>query len=145
MKIHSDKKFKPAFSIIEVLVSVVILSTSILFVLRLYSSNHEQIVYISERNNHMLNDSLFLLPEIEKHHTNHRDAYTLLAEHFKIKTDKSKKALKKIERKIFIPEPVSTIPAATEEGTKNSFSTILNQVMLKKEHSTIYSRIQVAF
>ena len=145
MKPYNNQKFRHAFSIIEILVSVVILSTSILFVLRLYSNNHEQIVYISERNNQMLNDSLFLLPEIKNYHSSQRDAYTVLEKHFKIQSDESREALKKIERKIYVPEPLSIIPPASKEDKGNGVSTTFNQFMLKKEHSSIYSRIEVAF
>jgi len=47
---------RPAFTIIEILVSIVIISFSILFVLRIHSDNRDHIIYLSERNKHALQE-----------------------------------------------------------------------------------------
>jgi len=52
------KNSQPAFTLIEVLVSVLILSGTIVYALKIHSQNHEQIVYISERSKLSLQDSL---------------------------------------------------------------------------------------
>lgn len=135
------KTMRKAFSIIEVLVSVVIISTSIVYVLKIHANNSEQIVYISERNKQALQDSLYLSPEVLKYHKDRKDAYTILHPHFKLKEDKSKEILKKSERDIFIPEPIQIIPP--EEGY--GVSATVDEVMLKDKHSSIYHRIKIDF
>ena len=54
------KQFRPAFTIIEILISVIIISLAIIPVLKIHTENHKQIVYISERNKRALQDSLYL-------------------------------------------------------------------------------------
>ena len=91
------KPLRPAFTIIEILVSVLILSVSIMYILQIHSSNHEQIVYISERNKHALEDSLYLGSDVLKYHKESKSAYDLIEKEFKVKEFKSREILKKTD------------------------------------------------
>ena len=100
---------RPAFTIIEILIAVIIISFGIIYVLQVHSDNHEQIVYISERNKHSLQDSLYLTPNILRHHKDDKTAYDILQRHFKIREDESREILKKNSRDIYIPEEIQII------------------------------------
>ena len=130
------KVLRPAFTIIEILVSVIILSFAIIFVLKVHTDNQEQIVYISERNKLSLEDSLYLSPNILKHHKDSKSAYDLVERFFKIKEQESREILKQTSRDIFIPEEVRIIPLEDQPGP----TAVVNEIMLKDKHSSIYYR-----
>ena len=128
------KPLRPAFTIIEILISVIIISFAVIFVLKVHTDNQEQIVYISERNKRSLQDSLYLSTNILKHHQDNKSAYEILEKLFKIKALESREVLKKNSRDIFIPEEIRIIPPQDLPGP----TTIVNEVMLKDKHSSIY-------
>ncbi len=133
------KTLRPAFTIIEILISVIILSFAIIFVLQVHTDNQEQIVYISERNKLSLQDSLYLSPDILSHHKDNKTAYDILEKFFKINELKSREILKKNSRDIFIPEEITLLPPQDESTQGQSVPTaIINEVMLKDKHSSIY-------
>ncbi len=128
------RQLRPAFTIIEILVSVIILSLAIVPVLKVHTDNHEQIVYISERNKRALQDSLYLDSMILKQHKETKSAYEILAGTFKINELKSREILKKNQREIYIPEAIRITPLPEEGGP----TAIVNEVMLKDKHSSSY-------
>ena len=128
------KQLRPAFTIIEILVSVIILSLAIVPVLKVHTSNQEQIVYLSERNKRSLQDSLFLSSNILNHHQDNKTAYEILEKFFKIKEQESREILKKTSRDVFIPEEIRIIPLEEQGGP----TAIVNEIMLKDKHSSIY-------
>jgi len=130
---------RPAFTIIEILVSVIILSFAIIFVLKIHTDNHEQIVYISERNKHSLQDSLYLGSNILKYHKDNKTAYELLENYFKIEELKSREILKKNSRDIFIPEEIEILPPSDTPGP----TAIVHKILLKDKHSSIYYRFNI--
>ncbi|UPT77576.1 hypothetical protein MN086_00115 [Sulfurovum sp. XGS-02] len=128
------KPLRPAFTIIEILISVIILSLAIVPVLKLHTDNREQIIYISERNKRALQDSLYLDTAIFQQHKETKSAYELLRDSFKIKELKSREILKKNSRAIYIPEAIRITPLPEQGGP----SAIINEVMLKDKHSSSY-------
>lgn len=128
------KALRPAFTIIEILISVVILSISIVFVLQVHSDNHEHIVYLSEKNKLALEDSLYLTTNILKHHKDNRTAYQVLERHFKVKELESREILKATSRDIFIPEEVRIDPPQEQAGPR----AVVNEILLKDKHSSGY-------
>ena len=137
--LYSVKTLRPAFTIMEILISVIIISVSIVYVLKLHSQNHEQIVYISERNKLSLQDSLFLTDDVIKYHKERKEAYEVLEKYFKVKDLKSRELLKKNARDFFIPEPVNILPV---EGYGPS--AIIDEIMLKGKHSSIYYHFKIS-
>ena len=129
---------RPAFTIIEILISVIILSFAIIFVLQVHTDSQEQIVYISERNKLSLQDSLYLSPDILTHHKDNKTAYDILEKFFKIDELKSREILKKNSRDIFIPEESKLIPPEQSTQGQPTPAAIVNEVMLKGKHSSIY-------
>ena len=128
------KKLRPAFTIIEILISVIILSLAIVPVLKIHTDNREQIIYISERNKRALQDSLYVNNTILHQHQETKSAYEILAGSFKINDLKSREILKKIRREIYIPEAIKITPLPEQGGP----SAIVNEVMLKDKHSSNY-------
>ena len=125
---------RPAFTIIEILVSVIIISGSIVFALKIHSQNHEQIVYISERNKLSLQDSLFLTPDVVKYHKDKKEAYEILQRYFKITELKSREILKKSSREFFIPEQIKIIPPEETGG----YGALVDEIKIKDKYSSSY-------
>ena len=128
------KQLRPAFTIIEILISVIIISLAIIPVLKIHTENHEQIVYISERNKRALQDSLYLSSNILQHHQDNKTAYEILERLFKIKEQESREILKKSSRDVFIPEEIKIISLEEQSGP----TAIVSEVMLKDKHSSNY-------
>jgi hypothetical protein len=133
------KQLRPAFTIIEILISVIIISFAIIFVLKIHSDNHEQIVYISERNKLTLQDSLYLGSNILEHHEDNKTAYDVMGMFFKIKELKSREILKQNSRDVFIPDDIKIMPPQEQQAP----TVIINEVMLKGMHSSIYYHLKI--
>ena len=133
------KLLRPAFTIIEILISVIIISFAIILVLRVHTDNHEQIVYISERNKRTLQDTLYLDSTIFNYHQDNKTAYEVLGRLFKIRAQESREILKKTSRDIFIPEEIKIISLEEQEGP----SAVVNEVMLKDQHSSNYFHLKL--
>lgn len=130
---------REAFTIIEILVSVIIISFSIVYVLQIHTSNHEQIVYITERNKRALEDSLYLEAKILDHHKETKNAYVLLEQDIKIEELKSRTILKKIVRDIYIPEEIEILPPSDLPGP----TAVINEVKIKGKHSSNYWHFKI--
>ena len=133
------KPLRPAFTIIEILISVLILSGSIIYILQLHSSNHEQIIYISERNKQALQDSLYLSADALKYHKEDKSAYDLIGKEFKIKEFQSREILKKAERKLFVPEEIVILPPPDIPGP----TTIAQEITLKGDYNANYWHFKI--
>lgn len=133
------KVFRPAFTIIEILVSVIILSVSIVYILQIHSANHEQIVYISERNKHALEDSLYLGSEVLKYHKESKNAYDLIGKDFKIQEFQSRDILKKTERTLFISEETYILPPSDVPGP----SAMAQEIKLKGDYHANYWHFEI--
>jgi len=129
---------RPAFTIIEILISVIIISFSIVYVLKVHSQNHAQIVYISERNKLSLQDSLFLTEDVTRYHKERKDAYEVLRPYFKIDDFKSREILKKTGREFFIPEAINLTPEE-EAGP----AATVEEIKLKDRYSSAYFRFKI--
>jgi len=134
------KPLRPGFTLIEILISVLILSTSIVYILKIYGQNHEQIVYITQRNAHALEDSLFLSKDVLRYHKEEKSAYDLIEREMKIDDFESRRILKNIKRTIFIPEPITLSPE--EEGDESPAATV-NEIKLKGDYASTYFRFNL--
>ncbi len=130
---------RPAFTLIEILIAISILSVTFLYVLKVHSDNAKHIVYLSERNKHSLEDSLYLSTNILRYHKDRRSAYDILERHIRVEEDESRKILKKSERSIFIPEEIKIIPPPDTRGP----TAIVNEIKLKDKHSAIYWHFKI--
>ena len=133
------RTLRPAFTIIEILISVIIISLAIVPVLKLHTNNHGQIVYISERNKRALQDSLYLDSTILSYHQDTKTAYDLLGRLFKVTDTKSREILKDRHRDIFIPEPIELIPGEEQGGP----TATINEIILKGQHNSAYYHLKL--
>ncbi len=139
MKIRlSVKTSRPAFTLIEVLISVLILSGTIVYTLKIHSQNKEQIVYISERSKLSLQDSLFVADDTLRYHKDTKTAYDVIERYFKVDDLKSRKILKKISREYFIPEPIQLIADETEAPTA-----VVDEIKIKDKFSSSYFHFKI--
>jgi len=129
---------KPAFTLIEVLISVLIISGSIVYALKIHSQNHEQILYISERSKLSLQDSLFLADNAHTFHKDTKEAYDVISPYFRIDDLKSREILKQISREYFIPEPIQL--TSEEEGQP---SATVEEIKIKDKFSSSYFHFKI--
>ena len=134
----SIKTSHPGFTLIEVLISVLILSGTIVYALKIHSQNKEQIVYISERSKLSLQDSLFVADDTLRYHKDTKTAYDVIERYFKVDDLKSRKILKKISREYFIPEPIQLIADETEAPTA-----VVDEIKIKDKFSSSYFHFKI--
>ena len=132
------KASRPAFTLIEILISVLILSGTIVYALKIHSQNREQIIYISERSKLSLQDSLFVAEDTLKHHKDTKTAYDIIEKHFKVDDLKSRNILKKISREYFIPEQIQLI--GEEVGTPTA---VVDEIKIKDQFSSSYFHFKI--
>jgi len=125
------------FTLIEVIMSVIIVSIVVMGAMKLQDKNRDMAIYISQRGNSELDNSLFLTPKVYKYDKDEKDAYELLRNEFNIKDDKSREALKKIIKKINITED-KEIPISLEKNTEPIFTFYTNEVLLKGKYPARY-------
>ena len=133
-----EKTSRPAFTLIEILISVLILSGTIVYALKIHSQSHEQIVYISERSKLSLQDSLFVADNTLRYHKDTKTAYDIVEKYFKVEDLKSREILKKISREYFIPEPIHLM--ADEEATPTA---VVDEIKIKDKFSSSYFHFKI--
>ncbi len=127
---------KNAFTLIEVIMSVIIVSIVVMGALQLQEQNSDMATYLMKRGNAELDNSLFLTKRVERYDKSKKSAYEILVDEFKIKDDESRQLLKKIEKKINITEAVP-IPLGSEE-TGILFTFYSNEILLNGEYPSRY-------
>jgi prepilin-type N-terminal cleavage/methylation domain-containing protein len=124
---------KRAFTIMEVLVSVVLISIVVLGIIKIESQNQQIAHYISGRVKSELSNTLFLVPKVMRYNKEEKSAYVLLEKMHGDK-DTTREILKNTKRKIHISEPLKLgeLPIPVE----------VRAVMLKSEYSGRYYRLK---
>ena len=123
---------RSAFTLIEVLVSVVLISIVVLGIARIREQNVAAAHYLSSRMQKELDNTLFLGEGSIRYSGETKDAYTVL-HGFGIKKDATREILKAKKREIRVsdPLPVGKLP----------FSIELRAIRLKDEYSSRYYRL----
>ena len=128
---------KRAFTLIEVIMSVIIVSIVVMGAMELQSKNRDMAVYIAQRGNSELDNSLFLTKKVYKYDKDEKDAYELIRDEFNIRDDDSREILKTITKKINITEE-EEIPISIEEGAEPIFRFYTNEILLKGKYPARY-------
>jgi prepilin-type N-terminal cleavage/methylation domain-containing protein len=128
---------KRAFTLIEVIMSVLIVSIVVMGAMKLQERNRDMAVYISQRGNSELDNSLFLVSKVYRYNKDERDAYELLREDFEIKDDESKNILKAITKHINITDE-KDIPISMQENQEPIFTFYTNEILLKGKYPSRY-------
>ena len=124
---------KRGFTIIEIVVSVLIIAIVTLTLAKVNKQNANMVDYVTSRNKHELTNTLFLVKEASKYNKSEKDAYTLLAK-MNIKNADTRAYLKKVTRKIYSQD---SIPVEKMVVPVN-----LKAIMLKSQFSTRYYRFE---
>ena len=138
MATATPKQQRAGFTLIEVIVSVLIISFVVLSLMEISSRTEDNAVYLSQRNKAAFLDSFYLLDESSKYHKKEKNAYEIIQPYFKITNDDSKDILKKISREIIVPEPIK-VPTP-EESTVN---TEVTRIILKEKYSSSYFQFKL--
>lgn len=135
MKIYFSAKQQQAFTIIEVLVSVVLISIVALGAVKLQQESRTMALYLSDRSKSELSNTLFLGKEVMRYHKDEKDAYSLLSKTFRLSDDASREILKESKRSIFISDPIklsdTTLPIK------------VNEIMLKGNYPARFFHVEV--
>ncbi len=126
-----------AFTLIEIIMSVIIVSIIVMGAMKLQDRNREMAIYIQQRGSSELDNSLFLTDKVYRYDKSEKDAYELIRDEFNIKDDISRELLKKITKKINITED-KDIPISIEEGSEPIFTFYTNEVLLKGKYPARY-------
>jgi prepilin-type N-terminal cleavage/methylation domain-containing protein len=129
-----------AFTLIEVIISIIILSGAIVYVLNLHSQTRYDIEYIVQRNKLTLQDSLFVAPKILRFHKETKSAYDIINDKFTIDKLKTREILQNIKREIFIPESISV---SSDEDTLSIPSIQIQEIKLKDKYSSYYFHFNI--
>jgi prepilin-type N-terminal cleavage/methylation domain-containing protein len=108
------KNFKDGFTLIEVLVSVMLISIVILGLMKINSQTQDMTIYITQREKAVWTDSLFLYDDIKEQANKEINAYDMLLKRYKLSNDESISILKEAQRKIYIEEQVEDENASKE-------------------------------
>ncbi len=135
MRYYFARRQKSAFTIIEVLVSVVLISIVALGAVKLQQESRNMALYLSDRSKSELSNTLFLGKEVMRYHKDEKDAYSLLYNTFKISDDQSRDILKKSKRNIFISDSIGL--------SDETLPVELNEIMLKGEYSSRFIHFKI--
>ena len=135
MKWHYQTKLRQAFTIIEVLVSVVLISIVALGAVKLQQESRAMALYLSDRSKSELSNTLFLGKEVMRYHKDEKDAYSLISRTFKLADDTSREILKESKRSIFISDPIKL--------SDETLPVKVNEIMLKGNYPSRFFHFEV--
>lgn len=136
-KIEINKKKKSAFTLIEVMVSVIIISIVVVGILKQQSLTTNMISYLLKRGDAELDNTLFLAKNVKRYHEENKTAYDLLLNEFSIKDLESREILKEVSRQIHITEEIE-IPIVIDEASGQEFTFYTNEILLKEDYPARY-------
>lgn len=128
---------KKAFTLIEIIISVMIVSIVVMGILKQQSQNSDMAEYLLKQGQSTLNNGLFLTKEAKRYSNDKKSAYDLLTNEFVIKDFESRELLKKIERTINITDDLE-IPVSMEEGEAPIFTFYTNEILLNEDYPVRY-------
>ena len=127
------KIMQRGFTIIEIIISVVIIAMATLTLAKISKQNSTMVDYVTNRLKNELSNTLFLHPDAFNYDKSRKDAYTILHS-MGIRNDKTKSYLKKLKRKIYTQEDIPL--------KKMIIPVKLNAIMLQSSFSTRFYRIE---
>lgn len=130
-------KFNKAFTLIEVIMSVIIVGLVVMGTLQIQAQNADMASYLLKRGSSELDNALFLTKKVERYTNDKKSAYDLLVDEFKIKDFESRDLLKKIEKKINITEALP-VPVGMDENDAPMFIFYTNEILLNGDYPARY-------
>jgi prepilin-type N-terminal cleavage/methylation domain-containing protein len=133
---NNKYKYKKAFTLIEVIMSVIIVGIVVMGALQLQSQNTDMAEYLLKRGTSELDNALFLTKKVQSYTRDTKDAYELLVDEFAIRDFESRDILKNIEKKINITEELP-VPVGME-GDTPMFIFYTNEILLNGDYPARY-------
>jgi len=130
-------KNKNAFTLIEVIMSVIIVSIVVMGAMQVQEQNADMATYLLKRGNSELDNSLFLTNNIKRYNKDQKNSYDILADEFSIKDLDARSILKNIEKKINITEEIP-IPIGEEEDSPPIFTFYSSEILLNGHYPARY-------
>ena len=124
-----------AFTIIEVLVSVILISIVALGAVKLQQESREIALYLSDRGKSELSNTLFLGKEAMRYHKEKKDAYSLISKSIKVSDMKSREILKNTTRSIYISDPIKL--------SDDTLPIKVNEILLKGDYSSRFIHFEM--
>jgi len=134
---YNKYRFKKAFTLIEVIMSVIIVGIVVMGALQIQAQNSDMAEYLLKRGNSELDNGLFLTKKVQRYTNDKKNAYDLLVDEFSIKDFESRDILKKIEKKINITEALP-IPVGMDESDAPLFMFYSNEILLNGAYPARY-------
>jgi len=131
------KRNQKAFTLIEVIMSVIIVSIVVMGAMQVQEQNSDMATYLMKRGNSELDNSLFLTESIKRYSKDKKNAYDILADEFSITDFEARDILKNIEKKINITED-APIPVAPEVDAPPIFTFYSSEVLLNGNYPARY-------
>lgn len=128
--------YKRAFTLIEVLVSVIIVFIVVVGAMQISKQNKDMATYLLKRGSSEIDNSLFLTKKVQRYSNDKKNAYDLLVDEFSIKDFESRDLLKKVEKKINITEALP-VPVGGE-GDTPQFIFYTNEILLNGDYPARY-------
>ena len=135
LRLHN--KYKKAFTLIEVIMSVIIVTLVVVGTLQVQAQNSDMAEYLLKRGNSELDNALFLTKKVQRYTNDKKNAYDLLVDEFSIRDFDSRDILKKIEKKINITEALP-VPVGMDENEAPMFVFYTNEILLNGEYPARY-------
>jgi len=129
--------YKKAFTLIEVIMSVIIVGIVVMGAMQLQEQNTDMATYLMKRGNSELDNSLFLTEKVQRYSKDKKNAYDILVDEFVIKDFESRAILKKIEKNINITE-AQPIPVGATEDEPPVFVFYSNEILLNGNYPARY-------
>ncbi len=130
------KSIKRAFTLIEVLVSVIIVFIVVVGAMQISKQNKDMANYLLKRGSSEIDNSLFLTKKVQHYSNEKKNAYDLLVDEFSIKDFESRDLLKKVEKKINITEKLPIPIGGEDEAPQFVFYT--NEILLNGDYPARY-------
>ena len=129
---------KKAFTLIEVIMSVIIVSIVVMGAMQVQEQNSDMATYLLKRGNSELDNALFLTEKVQRYSKDKKSAYDMLVDDFSIKDSESRDILKKIEKQINTTEAEAIPIGATEDGEAPMFVFYSNEILLNGNYPARY-------
>lgn len=131
------KPYKKAFTLIEVIMSVIIVGIVVMGAMQLQEQNSDMASYLLKRGNSELDNALFLTEKVQRYSKDKKNAYDMLVDEFVIKDFDSRDLLKKVEKNINITE-AQPIPVGGTEDEDPVFVFYSNEILLNGNYPARY-------
>ena len=128
---------KRAFTLIEVIMSVIIVSIVVMGAMQVQEQNSDMATYLLKRGNSELDNAVFLTEKVQRYSKDKKSAYDMLIDEFSIKDFESRDILKKIEKRINITEAQS-IPIGGDEDEAPVLVFFSNEILLNGNYPARY-------